>query len=113
MSAFKVFGITVIAVLCGATVRAMDAESIRLVTWHHGETIEGEEFIAANEAIVDYLATLQHPTDLLKGIAYQCQAKSRVIYPSVQNLTGSQSNADVEVRMVYELSQCTAASSSR
>jgi hypothetical protein len=67
MSAFKVFGITVIAVLCGATVRAMDAESIRLVTWHHGETIEGEEFIAANEAIVDYLATLQHAGDLPFG----------------------------------------------
>ena len=86
----------------------MTAELTRVVTWRRGESIAGEEFIAANEGIVDYLATLEHPTEILKSIRYQCMVKSRLIRPSVVQ-TGSGSSttsAWVEVRMVYELRDC-------
>jgi hypothetical protein len=88
-----------------AQAMAMVAQPTRLTTWHHGESIGGEEFVAANEAIVDYLATLAHPTDAMGTLHYNCMAKVRAIAPSVQQ-NGQQNLAYVIVQTVYELRDC-------
>lgn len=86
----------------------MTAEPTRVVLFRRGEAIGGEEFLVANEAIVDYLATLPRPTEILKSIKYTCQVKSRLIRPSVVATGGSTlNNGYVYVRMVYALSDCT------
>ena len=92
--------------LCGELF-AMPAESVRMSVWRKGESIGGEEFIAANEAIVDYLATLERPTGVFETIKYRCQVKSRAIRPSVMGgNSGTGLNQYVWVRTVYELKDC-------
>ena len=89
---------------------AMVAQPTRLVMWRRVETIGGEEFVAANEAIVDYLGTLTRPTEPGKGLRYDCLAKTRTIQPSVYVFGGSNPNpgqGSVFVTMVYELHDCT------
>lgn len=89
---------------------AMAYEPIKLFVYKRGESIGGEEFIAANETVMDYLATLKRPTDPLKGIKYNCQAKGQYIRPSVwQNNAGTNNYAYVDIRTVYDLKDCTAA----
>ncbi len=85
----------------------MEAESVRMSTWRRGESIGGEEFVAANEAVVDYLATLRHPTGLFETIRYRCNVKSRTIRPTVMggNLSSSPSTY-VWVRTVYDIKDC-------
>ncbi len=86
---------------------AMPSESVRVAVWRKGESIGGEEFIAANEAIVDYLATLERPTGMFETIKYRCQVKSRSIRPTVYGNVGTTSvNEYVWVRMVYDLKDC-------
>jgi hypothetical protein len=88
---------------------AMLAEPTRLAVWRKGESIAGEEFIAMNESIVDYLATLKRPADASKAIKYDCQGKSRLIRPSVFRIgsgLGGNETEWVYVRAVYELKDC-------
>ncbi len=89
---------------------AMTSEPTRLNLYRRGETIAGEEFLSFDEAIVDYIATLKRPTDLYAVIKYNCTAKSRLIRPSVVPYNSSSTNSQnqwVEVRVVYELKDCT------
>ena len=100
-------GIFLAVAFLGLDVVAMVAEPTRVVVWRKGESIAGEEFVAANEAIVDYIATLRRPTDPLKGIRYNCVAKVRTIRPTVQRIGGTGSeNEWVYVQTVYELRDC-------
>ncbi len=87
---------------------AMSAEAMRVSVWRKGESIGGEEFIAANEAVVDYLATLERPTGMFETIKYRCQVKSRTIRPTVMGntSTGTGLNQYVWIRTVYELKDC-------
>lgn len=62
---------------------AMEAEKIKVTVWKKGEAIAGNDFVAANEAVVDYLATLRRPTEGLKGIRYNCTVKGRLSQHSV------------------------------
>ena len=102
LNSLLIFGL-----LLSANVFAMDYESIRLSVWRKGEAIAGEEFIAANESVVDYLATLRHPTGGFDTIRYRCNAKGRTIRPSVNGTpVGSTSNEYVWVRTVYDLRDC-------
>ncbi len=87
---------------------AMPAESLRVSVWRRGESIYGEEFVAANEAVVDYLAGLEHPTGIFETIRYRCQVKSRAIRPSVTGGTaGAGSTSYVWVRTVYDIKDCS------
>ena len=88
---------------------AMAPETVKLSVWKRGETISGLEFIAANEAVVDYIATLKRPTDVLKGIRYSCQVKGQFYRPEVTQLTGTPGapNAQyAQVIMIYEMKDC-------
>lgn len=94
--------------LCASDLYALAAQTTRVLVWRKGESIAAEEFIAMNEEIVDYLATLPRPTDSLKVFRYDCQVKSRLIRPSLQSYgsTTGQVQGWVEVRAVYALSDC-------
>ncbi|MEZ4751115.1 MAG: hypothetical protein R3B54_10995 [Bdellovibrionota bacterium] len=94
-----------LALLLSLELVAMEAETVKMAVWRRGESIGGEEFIAANESIVDYLATLNRPTGTWEVIKYSCQAKYRTILPTVRT-TGSSNYDYVTVRMVYALSDC-------
>jgi hypothetical protein len=102
----KVFGLILLAGLVNGAI-AMEAQTAKLVVWRRGESIAGEEFVAASEAVVDYLATLERPTENFKVIKYSCQIKQRAIAPSFQT-TGEANTvtSSVVVRMVYELRDC-------
>ena len=98
----------ILGLLVSLEAAAMDAETVKMAVWRRGESIGGEEFIAANEGIVDYLATLKRPTGTWEVIKYSCQAKYRTIYPTVR-ATGNTNSDYVTVRMVYALSGCVEA----
>ena len=105
MKIFSTF--LILGILLSTAGFAMDYESIRLTVWRKGEGIAGEEFVAANEGVLDYLSTLKHPTDPYKSIHYQCSAKGQSIRPSVMGTPiGSSSNLYVWVRTVYDLKDC-------
>lgn len=102
-----IFALALFLTLTALEAAAMVAQKTRVAVWRRGETIGGEEFLAANEEIVDYLATLPRPTEGLKAFKYDCQVKSRLIRPSVQNFgVGGTNQGWVYVRMVYELRDC-------
>ena len=97
----------VLAMLLAVEAMGMEAKQMRMSVWRKGESIGGEEFVAANEAIVDYLATLRRPTGVFETIRYQCLVKMRAIRPTVMggNTTSSPSTY-VWVNTVYELKDC-------
>ena len=95
--------LVLLALLVSLELAAMEAETVKMAVWRRGESIGGEEFIAANESIVDYLATLNRPTGTWDVIKYSCQAKYRTIRPTVWG-TGNTNYDYVTVRMVYALS---------
>jgi len=104
------FALAVFVLGLSAELFAMTSEPTRLVLFRRGETIAGEEFLAFDEGIVDYIATLKRPTDLYSNIKYNCTSKSRLIRPSVVPYNSSSTNVQnqwVEVRVVYELKDCT------
>ncbi len=107
----RLFALALIVFSMAVEAGAMVYEPIKLTLWRRGETIAGEEFVAANEAVMDYIATLRRPTEALKGIRYQCQAKGQYIRPSVRYMGASNpnDNAYVDVRTVYELKDCAEA----
>jgi hypothetical protein len=90
---------------------SMDFSSKKVVVWKRGEAIAGEEFIAANESVVDYLATLERPTGPFKTIVYQCQVKYRDISPTVQNNNAgsTMNNSYLFIRTVYDIKDCISA----
>lgn len=95
-----------VLLLTAIEVFAMSAESTRVLLWRKGESVAGEEFIAMNEEIVDYLATLPRPTEALKVFRYDCQVKSRLIRPSLRGYGPDHPQGWVEVRAVYALHGC-------
>lgn len=107
---FKVLGIF-ISLLVSLPIDAfsMEAETLRLNVYRRGETILGEEFVAANEQIVDYLAALDRPTGTMEMFRYNCTVKSRRIRPSFYQINSTATDRVegwVEVRMVYEIKNC-------
>jgi len=88
-------------------VLAMEAQSLRVAVWRKGEAIYGEEFVAANEAVVDYIATLKRPTGMFDVIKYRCNVKSRAIRPTLTGgTTGTGLTQYVWVRTVYDMKDC-------
>jgi len=85
---------------------AMEFEPVKLAVYSRGETIFGEEFIAASESVVDYLASLRHPTEKFKAIKYQCSAKARLIRPIVYPYNTATTSQYVSLISVYELKDC-------
>ena len=87
---------------------AMAYESARLSVYRRGEALFGDEFLALNEQIVDYLATLRRPTGPLERIVYDCNVKSRSIEPSVIRIGGTDPGGSsyVPVTMVYDIKDC-------
>ena len=95
------------ALLGAVELFGMESQTFRLNTYRRGETILGEEFLAANEQVVDYLATLRHPSGPLEVVKFNCVGKTRLIEPSVRHLGSPSSNSDyVEARMVYDIHDC-------
>ena len=92
----------------GAELQAMEAESLRLSVWRKGEGIYGEEFVAANEAVVDYLAKLDRPTGVFETYRYRCLVKSRAIRPVLTGGTvgGTGVTQYVWIRTVYDIKDC-------
>lgn len=88
---------------------SMETQTMKLTTYRRGETILGEEFVAATEEVVDYLDTLEHPTGIGAGIKYECQVKTRSIHPSFYHSNSTANNRVegwTEVRMVYSIKDC-------
>ena len=103
----KFLTLLMLGALFSLEIFAMSAVPTRVYLWKKGETIGAEDFIAANEQIVDYLATLKRPTEPFKGIKYTCLVKSRAIQPTVQRYSGTNNEQEwVTVRMVYEMKDC-------
>lgn len=96
----------ILGLLVSVEVSAMITETVKMTVWRRGESIGGEEFIAINEEIVDYLATLNRPTGTWEVIKYSCQAKYRTIQPSVWAIGSTGNSQYVTVRTVYALSDC-------
>ena len=90
---------------------AMEYTTRKLALWKKGESISGDDFIAANEQVVDYLATLERPTGSFKAIVYQCQIKSRLISPYIQqqNVGGNANTSYVYLLSVYDIKDCVKA----
>lgn len=107
---FKVLGIF-ISLLVSLPIDAfsIEAETLRMNVYRRGEVILGEEFIAANEQIVDYLATLERPSAAMEMFRYSCSVKSRLIRPSFYQINSTATDRVegwVQVRMVYEIKDC-------
>jgi len=91
--------------ICG-----MDFSSKKVALWKRGESMAGEEFVAANESVVDYLATLKRPSEPFKANVYQCQVKYRDTSPTVQNnASNTVNNGYVFIRTVYDMKDCVLA----
>lgn len=105
----KYFNHSVLFLTFALSASAMEFTQVRLSTWSKGETIFGEDFIAANESVVDYLATLPRPTESgFKSLKFNCQAKIRYIRPDLHTIgTNPPVNGSVDIRTVYELKDCT------
>lgn len=98
--------ITLAALFFGFESFAMESESIKVVLYRKAETIFGEEFLPANEAVVDYLATLPRPTEAFQGFVYRCNVKGQSIRPSVNPINAGQTQTYVTVTTVYEIKDC-------
>ncbi len=86
---------------------AMEFTSKKLAVWKRGESISNEEFIAANEAVVDYIAKLNRPTEPFKAFVYQCQIKSRLIMPSLVTAGGQSTGANyIYIHTMYDIKDC-------
>jgi len=89
---------------------AMEFKTAKLVLGKKGEALGGDDFLAANEAVVDYLDSLERPTEpgLSALIKYNCQVKYRRAQPSLTFYqTGtSQISGYVDLLTVYDLKDC-------
>ena len=86
---------------------AIAPETVRLSVWKRGETISGLEFVAASEAVSDYLDTLKRPTDPLKAIRYNCQVKGRYTRPEVTQFGSTSTTTQyANIIMLYDIKDC-------
>lgn len=94
--------------LFAANSLAMDYAAKKLQTWKRGETIAGEDFVAATEEVADFASKLQHPTDPFKYMTYLCQIKYREIIPTVYINTPGQPSLRgyTRVQTVYAIKDC-------
>ena len=99
----------VILMLFVSQAMAMEFNHTKLVLWKKGETIEGDEFLAFDEKVVDYIATLKRPEgNALSTLKYDCEAKIRAASPDVTLYNTSPSvRGWVAIRVVYDLKNCT------
>ena len=103
----KIRMLIVCALVTSGSAAAMDFRAGRLAMYSKSEAIAGEEFLAANEEIVDYLATLTRGPRGGNPKMFRCQIKDREIEPTVLTLSGPQTYGSyVPVRMVYEIRDC-------
>lgn len=93
--------------LVSGTASALDFTPVRLAVYDRGESMYGDEFVAANEGVIDYIATLRRPTDRWDRIVYKCAAKERSIEPYVIRTNGTDPfTAYVPITTVYEIKDC-------
>ena len=99
----------ILSTLIASSAMAMDYEAIKVSVWKKGETIMGEEFIAANEAVADYVAALPRPTQPIKPNQFECQVKGRAIQPSVhQNGPTPTYSSWTNIITIYDIKDCVA-----
>ena len=100
------FLVTIFAMTLGFQSFAMDSESVKIVLYKKGETLFGQDFMPASEAVVDYLATLPRPTEGLKGFVYQCNVKGNAIRAYTNGSGSSSTLTYVVFTMLYEVKDC-------
>lgn len=99
----------VLSTLVASSAIAMDYEAIKLSVWKKTETIMGEEFIAASEAVADYVAALPRPTQPLKPNQFECQVKGRATQPSVHQTGPAPTYSSwTNIITVYDIKDCVA-----
>lgn len=83
-------------------------ETVKLTVRRKVEYIQGQEFIAANENVVDYLAGLKHPQGAMESFRYTCQVKVRVTVPTIYQTGGptTTTNLWAQIITVYEIKDC-------
>jgi len=86
---------------------SIEYKEAKLTLWKKGEALYGDEFIANNEDVVDYLSQLERPIQNFKTIKYKCQAKSRTISPSSWTVGGNSNETTYTyITTVYGLKDC-------
>ncbi len=96
--------------LAAGTASALDFAAVRLAVYDRGESMYGDEFLAANEGVIDYIATLRRPTDRWDRIIYNCSVKERSIEPYVVQTNGTDPfTAYVPITTVYDIKDCVEA----
>jgi hypothetical protein len=75
-----------------------------VTTRARGEWVDGLEYVAASESVVDTLAALEHPQGILGHLNFDCMAKKRLT-----RLPQTPETSSVYVQMIYEIKDCTAA----
>lgn len=88
------------------TASAMEYENVKLVLYKKGESILGESFLPATEAVVDYIATLPRPETAFQGVKYDCMVKGTAVRNSVYQSGTSTSNAWVTSMIIYDIKGC-------
>ncbi len=81
---------------------AMEFETVRIVLWKRTESIRGLDIVYSTERAVDYVATLPRPSELLKGIKYECKAKVRS-----NRLIGTPNNTSVDFINLFDIKDCS------
>lgn len=88
---------------------ALNYEAVKVAVWKKGETIMGEEFVAATEAVADYVSALPRPTEPFKPNRFDCQVKGRVIQPTVHtNGTTPPPISYTNIITIYDIKDCVA-----
>ncbi len=107
-SSAVIVGVISIVGVFSSRVSAMEFTSKKLYIWRHVETIAGEEFTAANEAVVDYIAGLPRPTEPFHANVFQCQIKFRETEPSIviNNSGGANLSGYIKMNAVYDIQDC-------
>lgn len=86
---------------------SMDFKPGRIALYTKGELLGIQEFVAANEGVVDYLATLKRPTPQTEPFRYDCMVKSRVSNAFLQTIPNSDPyGAWVDILTVYAVQDC-------
>ena len=103
-----IVGVLSIVGVFSSRVSAMEFTSKKLYIWRHVETIAGEEFTAANETVVDYIAGLARPTEPFHANVFQCQVKYRETQPSIviNNGGGTNLSGYINMNAVYDIQDC-------
>lgn len=105
MTAFS-RGLFLLILLIGSQSFALIAEPATLVLWRRGEAIDGLDFLSANEAVLDYLATLPRPTGSFQIKKYACMAKYRTVGWYIESQPPGSGGSRLYLPMVYDLTDC-------